>query len=75
MTLEYFGEEECDALILIDETAYEDMYGYDFFLFEFDMYEDTEISINFNGEKADAKVTVTDADISINTWGGVADEK
>ena len=39
--LTYYDDQECDVTIFIDETQYENSYGYHFFLYEFEQFEDT----------------------------------
>ena len=70
MDLEYFNGEKCNAIIFIDETEYEDLYGYDFFMYEFKVLDETEVDICLDVDDIEEKVTFTDADISIDTWGG-----
>lgn len=70
MELEYINDEKCSAIIFIDETEYEDLYGYDFFLYEFEVWDETEVDICLNVDDTEERITFTDADISIGTWGG-----
>ncbi len=58
------------AKIQIMSSEYNDVFGYDFFLYKFDVYGETEIEVELDGVITDADVTYTDADISVNTWGG-----
>lgn len=52
----------------IEESEYEDLYGYDFYMFEFEVTDDTVASFHFNGKKEKAEVTIIDRDISESTW-------
>lgn len=52
----------------IEESEYDDLYGYDFYMFEFEVTDDTEVSFHFNGKKEKVEVTIIDRDISESTW-------
>ncbi len=58
-----------ECLIYINETAYEDKYGYDFYYYEIEeSAENVDVKIFFNGSQKKTEVTVTDKDISMDTW-------
>lgn len=61
-------EEANQACIYVNESAYEDLYGYDFFVIEFEIDENTEVVFNFNGKEKKAEVTFSDEDISTASW-------
>lgn len=73
MTLDYY-DEKCEILIDIETSGYEDTYGYDFFFYEFEVYEDTEVRAVIDGYDREAELSVIDEDISMSTWGGLANE-
>lgn len=68
--LDYINGTECAVEFHIETSVYEDSYGYDFFLYEFEMYEDTDVVVYMNEVQSKAEVTTTDADIRMSTWGG-----
>jgi len=62
-----------ECIIDIKETGYEDLYGYDFyyyeFLFEFEEDDEkVEFKVHLNGEEKKIKLTETKEDISIDSW-------
>jgi len=65
--IEYRGE-ICNLNFYIDEDEYEDKYGYHFFLYEFEIYDETNVTAYFNGDKSSVEVTFTDSDINRDTW-------
>lgn len=67
MNLHYY-EEKCEADIYVQESKYEDTFGYKFFLYNLDVKNDTKVTVYVNEKKCDAEVTFTDEDISENTW-------
>ena len=69
----YYSESEdwCKAKIQINEEEYNDVYGYKFFMYMFDVYDDFEMEVEFAGAMTDVDITYTDADIRYETWGGV----
>ena len=75
MNVEYRNGEECLITVFSDESSYEDTFGYDFFLYELKLYDDIEVDVFLNGDMAKTEVTTTAADISLDTWGGAADER
>ncbi len=74
LSLDYYDEKECDMILDIESSQYKDSFGYDFFLYEFEVYEDTEVMVNLDRNTASVEVSFTDADISMSTWGGQANE-
>lgn len=61
--------EEYSIIFNIEETEYEDLYGYHFFLYQFMVSENTKIDAYINGNKSDIEMTFTENDISKETWG------
>ena len=61
-------EDGTQACVYINESAYEDLYGYDFLVIEFEIDENTEVQFSFNGKVKKAEVTIIDEDISTSTW-------
>lgn len=59
---------KCSACIFIEESQYDDNFGYDFFLYEFEIYEDTNFTAYVNGNVKDVGVSFTEFDISQDTW-------
>jgi len=58
-----------DCLVYINETPYEDKYGYDFYCYNIkESAENIDVKVFFNGSEEKAEVTVTDKDISVDTW-------
>lgn len=62
------SEEGNQACIYVDESSYEDLYGYDFFVLEFDINENTEVVFNYNGKVKKAEITFINEDISTASW-------
>lgn len=50
------------------QTEYNDLYGYDFYMYGFEVVEDMKIIVNLNDKKQKAEVTFVDTDISEDTW-------
>lgn len=73
MDVEFYGE-KCYAHIFIDITSYEDKYGYDFTLYEFNVSNEVQAEVYINGRLCDYSVTTTDKDISMDSWGGQMNE-
>lgn len=74
MSLCYVSDGSVILDIFVETTSYEDKYGYDFFLYEFAVSEDTELYVYMDGKSCDSTMTITDQDISMETWGGQEDE-
>jgi len=78
LSVEYISNgsgDTCEIIFFIEESMYEDKYGYDFFLYEMEVYDDMTFDVFVNGEyQKDVTVTKTDADISWETWGGQDNE-
>lgn len=64
------GTEKGVISFYIENTEYKDDYGYDFFLFECksELSQDTLGEVYMDGRDCSAEVTLTDADISWETW-------
>ena len=69
----YEGD-ECFANLLIEESVYEDSFGYDFLMYEMEVFEDTSMTAFIGDKEYDVYITYTDADISYTTWGGESHE-
>lgn len=70
--MDYYYDEVndwCRVNIQINETEYYDTFGYRFFMYKFDVYDDTQIEVELFGNIVDVNVTFTDMDISYNSWG------
>ena len=72
---EYTGSEDSmDITINIIETEYGDEYGYDFFMYDIDgnnieeLVKNMDIKVLLNGDNTKCKLTITDEDISRETW-------
>ncbi|MGN1157827.1 MAG: zinc ribbon domain-containing protein [Agathobacter sp.] len=70
ISITYFDDKECELYIYIDDTTFENKYDYDFFLYEFDVFDNTTVEVIRNGSKCNISVTATEADISLDSWGG-----
>ncbi len=69
---QYFEVNEMEngnqACIYINESEYEDLYGYDFFVIELEIDENTEVLFSFNENDKKAEITMIDEDISTASW-------
>ena len=60
--------EEFIATLYLTDSQYEDKYGYDFLMYEMQVWDDVEFTAYLDEEKQDVSVTYTDGDISMDTW-------
>ena len=63
--------------IYVNVTGYEDKYGYDFFLYEIDgLSEASDITtwVYLNDRECESTLTITNQDISMESWGGQSNE-
>lgn len=75
LNIEYSSSDKCYACVYVTTTKYEDKYGYDFFLYEFEVCEETDVDVFIDDEYYyDVTVTMTDKDISMKSWGGQENE-
>lgn len=72
MAVKYYSEnkemKKFEMSLNLSETKYEDKYGYDFFVYKLDVYDEVEFDVFIDDEKQDISVTYTDSDISVATW-------
>lgn len=71
--VEYSGD-KCYMHCFVDQSEYEDVFGYDFVMYQMNVLQDTTVEVIHNGNRCDTKVTMTEAAIDKATWGGEADE-
>lgn len=72
VTTEYSGSGNVYISVYVNTTEYEDRYDYDFFLYEIALTEEANVRVEvyINDRICDSTLTVTDKDISWESWGG-----